>query len=422
MPPKNSRLLFWTTCLGNTFEHYDAALYALLSPFIASLFFPFHDPLSALILTYTILPVGMAARPFGSLFFGYIGDTYGRKKALLASLIGMSITSAFMALMPTYNQIGTLAPILLALLKILQNFFASGETIGGAVYLIENSTEKKRNLMSGLYSSSTIGGILLASIGVSILSSYGLIENWWRILYVIGCSTASFGWILRIYFVSDSFPVEQRRSLKTILNEIWNMRGTALTIAIVAGFSYSTYIVSLVMLNGLIPLISDITKSQIMHINTFLLVLDLLALPLFGYLGNIWTKEKLMITASTIAVLAAIPLFILLEEATLSIILFVRICIVLIGVCFSATFYSWAQELVPKSIRYTIVGFSYACGSQLLGGPTAAISLWVYQQTNIISSACWYWMFLALISTFIISKKYSLAKNETSLSRRTIEA
>src|SRR5262245_113042 len=104
MTTQLSPLSKWSMLLGNLFEHYDTALFGLLSPFLAPLFFPGQDPLTALILTYCIIPLGMIARPIGSLIFGYIGDTRGRKEALVLSLMGMAIITTIMGFMPTYQQ------------------------------------------------------------------------------------------------------------------------------------------------------------------------------------------------------------------------------------------------------------------------------------------------------------------------------
>ena len=93
MTTSTSRLQLWNACLGNLFEHYDTALLGFLSPFLAPLIFPEKDPMTALILTYAIIPLGMVARPLGSLVFGYIGDVYGRKHALFLTLAGMSLIS-----------------------------------------------------------------------------------------------------------------------------------------------------------------------------------------------------------------------------------------------------------------------------------------------------------------------------------------
>ena len=130
---------FWSACLGNLFEHYDTALFGFLSPFLAPLIFPKQDPLSALILTYAMIPLGMLARPIGSLVFGYIGDVYGRRKALFITLSVMAIVSVGIAFTPTYKQIGAVSPIIFGLSRVLQNFLSAGESMGGAIFLLENT-------------------------------------------------------------------------------------------------------------------------------------------------------------------------------------------------------------------------------------------------------------------------------------------
>lgn len=88
------------TILGNTLEHYDKALYGLIAPFIAALFYPKFHPITVLILAY--LPVGIIFRPIGALFFGYFGDKYGRLKTLRLSILGMSLMIIGVGLAPTY--------------------------------------------------------------------------------------------------------------------------------------------------------------------------------------------------------------------------------------------------------------------------------------------------------------------------------
>ncbi|MBA3721072.1 MAG: MFS transporter [Parachlamydiaceae bacterium] len=404
---KNSRLIALNACLGNLFEHYDTALFSLLSPFLATQFFPNHNPLTALILTYAIIPLGIIIRPIGSLVFGYVGDVYGRKSALFISLIGMALVSILMGLLPTYNHVGVLAPIFLSIGKLFQNFFGAGEVVGGAIYLIENTEKKHQNIMSGIYSSSTIAGILLASAGVALLSTFDLIDNGWRFLYFFGCLTACFGCIIRFkvgYAEPEVTP--KKEFLKNVFQSIWKMRIVFFMIAIASGFSYATYSMAFIMINGLIPFVSEMTYTQVMHLNTVLLIVDLLLLPFFGLLANRFSIEKLMLSSALVAMLGGIPLFLLLEQATFFMIIFVRLCLVIIGVWFSATFYSWSQQLVPQAMRYTIISLAYAIGSQLFGAPTSVISLWCYQQTGMISSVCWYWVFLGTIFSFVFFKQY----------------
>lgn len=403
----------WSMLLGNLFEHYDAAFFSLLSPFLAPLFFPSADPVTALILTYCIIPLGMIARPIGSLVFGYIGDNHGRKEALILSLSGMAIVTGLMGLLPTYHQAGVLAPILLAITRLLQNFFSAGEAMGGAIYLIENSSESRKDIISSLYSSSTVAGVLLASAGVSLLCAFNKVEEYWRILYFSGCFTAIFAVFLRCNISLKTMLINHspKVSLKSVLSSCYQRWQALIAIAITSGFSYASYTISLVLMNGFVPLVAPVSKAEMMHLNTFLLGIDFLMLPFFGILAKLFSREKMMIISGALAMLTGFPLLWLLEGASLITIIFIRLAFVVIGVWFSAPFHAWAQTLVPASHRYTIISFGYSLGSQVFGGPTAAISLWLFQKTEWIVSAALYWMILGLLASYCVAKQGALAKD-----------
>ena len=393
---------FWSVCLGNLFEHYDTALFGFLSPFLAPLFFPQQEPLTALILTYAIIPLGMLMRPLGALFFGYLGDVKGRGRALFVSLLGMGCLSFCIASIPTFEKVGALAPLLFCVARLMQNFLASGEIMGGAIFLLEETEEKRHDLLSSFYSASTSGGILLASFGVYFVCTFSSAESGWRWLYVVGGVTAFFGCILR-GGQRDLPPI--KNPCGDIAQTLWSYRKVIALIAVSSGFSYASYSVALVLTNGLIPLVSSVTKEEVIELNTALLVLDLALLPLFGWISSKISREKLMLGASLCALISGIPLFLMLEQASWMGIVGVRICFVVLGVAFCAPLHAWLQKLVPETHRYLVISFGYALGSQLLGSPTAVISLWLFKQTEMISSVSWYWMALAFLTTLGILKE-----------------
>jgi MFS transporter, MHS family, proline/betaine transporter len=397
-----SRAQLWNACLGNLFEHYDTALFGFLSSFLAPLIFPEHEPITALILTYAILPLGMLARPLGSLVFGYIGDVYGRQHALFLTMAGMSIVSGCIAFTPTYLQGGILAPILFCLGRALQNFLAAGETMGGAIFLLENSSEKRHDILSSLYSASTMAGHLLASLGVFLLSHYHAVDPGWRFLYLCGCVTALFGCMVRRSSHVVRSSVKFSQTCANLRGVFWRCRKPLLLIVISSGFAHANYSIALVLMNGFIPLVSSLTKTEVMKINTYLLILDFCALPFFGWLASRVPRDKLMLSASLGVVLFSIPLVSSLEGASLAGIIGIRIAFVIFGVAFFAPFHAWAQQLIPPAYRYAVISLGYALGSQLLGSPTAALALWCFQKTGMVSSISWYWMVLAIASSVAI--------------------
>lgn len=399
-----SKISLWNVCLGNFFEHYDSALFGCLSPFLAPLIFPDQDPMNALFLTYALIPLGMLTRPLGAVVFGYIGDVWGRRHALFLTLIGMAFISGCMAFIPTYVQVGILAPLLFCLARALQNFLAGGETVGGAIFLLENSPQKWHDFLSGLYSASTIGGHLAASFGVYLVGHYMTIDPGWRLLYLCGCLTALFGCTIRCQSNGSKPALKLSETLSNLRFIFWEHRKPLLLIAVTSGFASANYSIALVLMNGFIPLVSTFTATEMMQINSYLLIFDVCALPFFGWLASKVARETLMLSASVGIALFAIPLCALLEGASLTGAIGVRMGCTILGVAFFAPFYAWAQHLAPPPHRYAIVSFGYALGAQVIGAPTAALSLWCFKTTGIVSSIAWYWAILGLLSSLAVAK------------------
>jgi MHS family proline/betaine transporter-like MFS transporter len=366
--------------IGNLLEHYDNALFGLLAPFIAPLFFEKQDPITALILTYGMLPLGCITRPLGSLFFGWIGDCFGRRQALFWSLLGMAIVTISIGCLPLYQDIGIWAPLFLALGKMLQSFFAAGESAGGAIFVLEHTPVPKRGFMSSCYDASSIGGILAASGVVTLMSAKGYIAQGWRGLFWIGGMTAVFGIFLR-WKTADGAEFVNAPKVRnaSVLRTLKEYKRPLLAIILASGFSYTTYSLAFTLMNGYIPLVTSLSKTQVMQVNTVLLMVDLLLLLCFGYLANKFGKERVMLAGSLCSVCSAVPLFSLLNDASLATVIVVRLAIIVFGVAFAAPYYAWAMELVPARHRYLILSLGGAIGSQLIGTPASAICLWLYK-------------------------------------------
>lgn len=387
--------------IGNVLGNYDKALFGLIAPFIAPLFFGPEDPVTALILTYAMLPLGFVTKPLGSIFFGRIGDRYGRKFALCCSLIGIAIFTLGIGFLPVYKTIGVWAPVCLALARMLQSFFVAGESTGAALYLLENTAQEKRSLLSGLYGASSIVGYVIASGLVAWFSLHGFMEEGWRILFWIGGLAAIFGIFLRLKNQREDAAPVKRLPLLQVLSQ---HRSSLLTIIVASGFSFVAYAMPCILMNGFVPLVTNISKTAVMQVNTLLLIVDMALLPVFGYLAQKFGKERVMFIGAFGSAALALPLFYLVGGASLGMVIAIRLILVILGVVFAAPYYAWALERVAPEHRYTIMCLGSALGSQLIGAPASAISLSLYQITGWVWSAGLYLLAIGALASYVVWK------------------
>ncbi len=388
--------------MGNILGHYDRALFGLLAPFIAPLFFDDRDPLAALMKTYAIMPLGVITKPLGSLFFGWIGDRLGRRSALCYSLLGMAFVTVLIGCLPTYCQMGVLAPCLLALGRMLQNFCAAGESTGASIFVMEQTLPKFRSVMSSFYDLSSMSGIAIASGFVTILSMQGWADDWWRIPFWIGGSTAFFGVYLRFKGKADEIiEPEKRCNPFKAIRAHWQ---AFLSIMLASGFSYATYSLAFTLMNGYVPLVTSLAKADVMKVNTGLLFIDMLLLPCFGYLAHRFGTQKVMFAGALCSAIGAIPLFYCLEGSGIVMVTVVRCLIVIFGVAFAAPYHAWKLECVPPEHRSTVLSLGCALGCQVIGSPTAVIGLWLYQQLGVVWAPGLYLLVLGALACIVVRR------------------
>ncbi|MCG8543992.1 MAG: MFS transporter, partial [Alphaproteobacteria bacterium] len=141
--PKRTRLKVGGI-IGNALEWYDFTVYGFFAAILGRLFFPHESAAVSLIAAFGVYAAGFLIRPLGAVIFGYVGDLIGRKRVLTITIAVMAVPTTLMGCLPTYAEIGIAAPILLALLRIVQGLSVSGELIGSIVYLIEDGPKDRR--------------------------------------------------------------------------------------------------------------------------------------------------------------------------------------------------------------------------------------------------------------------------------------
>jgi MFS family permease len=150
---------------GTVIEWYDFYLYATLAPFFAPIFFPSDNPTASLLSAFATYAAGFLVRPFGAVFFGALGDIIGRKYTFLVTITVMGIATVLVGFLPTYAQIGVLAPVILVALRLLQGLALGGEYGGAAIYVAEHAPDNKRGLYTAwIQTTATVGFFLALAI------------------------------------------------------------------------------------------------------------------------------------------------------------------------------------------------------------------------------------------------------------------
>lgn len=189
----------WLAAIGNFLEVYNYVLFAVMLPIISPIFFPAENYSLSMFLGYLSFAITFFVAPLGSIFWGWIGDIKGRHILLQNSVLLMAIPSLMIASLPTFEEIGILAPVLLLLLRIIQGLSASGGISGSKIFAMEHMGPKKLGVTSGIISASGAIGVCFAWIvGLYIIASpYNTIN--WRIAFFIGASLYFVALLLKKY-------------------------------------------------------------------------------------------------------------------------------------------------------------------------------------------------------------------------------
>ena len=160
----NKHKLILTSGIANSFEWYDYALFGHFAPVIGQKFFPSNDPSTSLLYAFLVFAIGFLMRPIGGIFFGIIGDKFGRRAALSASIICMAFPTAAIAILTTYETAGIVATSMMILVRMLQGLSMGGALTGSISFVIEHSEKNQRGFISSFSMSSICIGILLGSL------------------------------------------------------------------------------------------------------------------------------------------------------------------------------------------------------------------------------------------------------------------
>jgi MHS family shikimate/dehydroshikimate transporter-like MFS transporter len=379
------RRVVLSSIIGTAVEWYDFLIYATASALVFNkLFFPQVDPALGTIAAFGTYGVGYFARPLGAAIFGHFGDRIGRKAMLAMTIVIMGLGTFLIGLLPTYDQIGIAAPVLLVLVRLLQGVGLGGEWGGAVLMVVENAPAQRRGLLGSLVQIGYPAGNL-AAFGVFALLTQlpetDFLAWGWRIPFLVSIALAGVGLYIRLTL--EETPVfreiaARHEVAKLPIAEVLSTHRRAFFTAVglkLSEISYATIagVFSISYVTGALGL----PRTLILNAILLSAAAGIVAIPVFGWLSDQIGRKAMFYAGSLFAAAFAFPMFWLFDtKDPLTITLTVIAAIVfgqLIGFGVGAPWYS---EMFTARLRYSGASLGFQIGAAISGGltPFAAAS------------------------------------------------
>ncbi|HDS1777914.1 Alpha-ketoglutarate permease [compost metagenome] len=366
---------------GNLVEWFDFYVYAFCAIYFAPAFFPSDDPTVQLLNTAGVFAAGFLMRPIGGWIFGRLADRHGRKNSLMISVLMMCFGSLMIACLPTYASIGTWAPALLLLARLIQGLSVGGEYGTTATYMSEVALRGQRGFFASFQYVTLIGGQLLAVLVVVILQQL-LTEDelraWgWRIPFVVGAIAALISLMLRrSLHETSSAEARNDKDAGSIAGLFRNHAAAFITVlGYTAGGSLIFYTFTTYMQKYLVNT-AGMTAKNASYVMTGALFLFMVVQPFFGMLSDRIGRRNSMLLFGGLGTLCTVPLLMALKTVTSPIMAFVLISLALCIVSFYTSISGLVKaEMFPPQVRALGVGLAYAVANAAFGGSAEYVAL-----------------------------------------------
>jgi MHS family proline/betaine transporter-like MFS transporter len=398
--------------VGQFIEFYDFTLYAINAVILAQLFFPSENPVSGLLATFATFGVAFVIRPLGGLFFGMLGDKIGRRKVLATTLMAIGGATALIGMLPTYAQIGALAPALLVVCRLMQGFSAGGESVGAPTFVFEHAPINRRGFWLNITLAATALPSVVAGTMVLILSqsmSNAAFTSWgWRLPFILALPLALFGvWIRSRTEESSTFmeaaaqnqdkefsPVREtfRENKLRMVQVIFVMGLTAM------GFYFlSGYFISYVQTTG------NLSRAQSLGVNAAAMLLYAILLPIGGLIGDRVGRKPMLIVGSGALAVLVIPCFMLVTSGSLGLALLGQMMFVVPLCIYGGGCYTFFVEIFTTKTRFTSAALSYNVAYAAFGGTAPLIGTALVAGTGISFSPAFYMAGAAVIVFMLLT-------------------
>ncbi len=401
---------------GTALEFYDFLVFGFLATVLAPLFFPSSNSTVSLLSLFAVFGVGFLMRPVGAVVFGWIGDRHvGRRNTLMITIFLMGAASLFMGLLPTYQQIGISASILIVVLRLIQGFALGGEFGGGITLTAELSPATRRGLYVGIAQMAQGGFIpsVLITIFATAMSHASLISYGWRILFILGVVIAVVGFFIRIKLTESHVYLEAARRgkiskapigrafarypLKMLMAIFIVVGGTVVT------YTFATYGVTyMIKYEGF----SLAQSSLILAIATGMFMV---LTPLWSFFSDKFGRKIFMIVTPLSLIILVYPFYVLLSTAMFAVALLAYIMVYVFYSIWNGPYATVLSEMFPTSVRYTAVSFSYNFAVGIFGGFSPFVVTYLIAVTH-NKLAPVYWLIPCLVLSLIAVLLYKETK------------
>ena len=366
------------TSLGGALEFYDFVIFLFFSKTLSTLFFPSTNSNHALIASLALFAVGYLARPLGGLALGHLGDRSGRKKPFILALIGMTIPSLLIGVLPGYQTIGMFAPIALVCLRLVQGFSLGGEIPGALVFITELTPTTHRALVCALIFTGINLGALLASLVVNLLSHTlqpaALLSWGWRLSFCLGGLLGAVSYYLRRQLYETPLFLDLKKQKKLSYLPIKQVV-TKYPIKMLQGAllaSLNAVITSLFFLfmPTYLNTFFNYPFPTLIGLHSLLTVYVTLISLGVAYLADKWGYLTCLRFGSGALLLLGYPLYSLFAYHSFPLVVLSELLLVSFGAIIFNTFPSILVGLYPTEVRFTGVALAYNLGYSLAGGLT----------------------------------------------------
>ncbi len=397
---------------GNVMEWYDFGVYGFFAAAIGSQFFPSGDPSTSLLASFGVFAVGFIARPLGGLLFGHIGDRLGRRAAVVSSVVLMIIPTLFMALLPTYGQIGVAAPILLVLLRLAQGLAVGGEYTTSMVLLVEEAQPSRRGFVGSFAPFGALGGLLLGSaVGATLLAILPEQDAsiWgWRLAFFSGLLIGLVVFLIRRRLPPDEKILEAEAARKSPLAEAFRTQWR--TIIKIVGFSLINsvgFYLCFVYVSTWLKEQQHVPSSTALALNSIALFSMLFFTPLAGALSDRIGRKPVLIVGAAGFALSAWPVFWFINTPHPPVILAGLLVFALFMSCYGGS-PAFLVEAFPMHVRCSGLSIGYNLSQSIFGGTVPMVAVFLIKITGNPLAPAFYLAAAATVSllmTLLIGKE-----------------